>query len=94
MADAADGFAVVELDATLAGCFLTCPRPALGLEVAVRGTNIPPDVEAAVRTEDFLPTASSVIFNTFPPNSSGSGLKRSFPASYVAKRDHQNQRVA
>ncbi len=35
VADAADGFAVVELDATLAGCFLTCPRPALGLEVAV-----------------------------------------------------------
>lgn len=59
------------------------PRPALGLDAAVRGTNIPPELAEAVvgsgRVE--LDNASSDIFRLTPLKTIGSGRNNSLPTS-------------
>ncbi|KAF8993466.1 hypothetical protein BDZ89DRAFT_89206 [Hymenopellis radicata] len=57
-----------------------CPKPARGLDAAVRGTNlVSRDVDAAGPGR----AVSSRTFNVFPPNINGSVFSRSLPASCI-----------
>lgn len=64
--------------------FRTCPKPALGLEAAALGTNIPPVLAggAAGRARPKPPGVSSDNCKVFPLKTIGSVRSSSLPASY------------